>query len=116
MNKLLKSFGFAFHGLRIVFSEHRNLIIQLVAGILVIILAVVLKISLTRMSILLIIISQVLALEMINTALERYIDKITPENDRDLGIIKDILAGAVLLTAIFSIIIGIIIFYNPILG
>jgi diacylglycerol kinase len=116
MDRFLKSFSYAFHGLKIDYSEHRNMIVQSIAGILVVILALFLRLDVVRVSVLLIVISQVLALEMVNTALEKYIDKVTPEEDKGVGYIKDFLAGAVLLSAIIAAIIGIIIFYNPIFG
>ena len=57
----------------------------------------------------------VIILEMINTSIERLIDKIHPEKDEQLGHVKDLIGGAVLLSVLLSIIIGIIILFKPIL-
>jgi len=58
----------------------------------------------------------VLSFETMNSALERHIDRILPQKDEKIGLAKDILAGAVLITAITSIIVGIIVFYQPIVS
>jgi diacylglycerol kinase len=52
----------------------------------------------------------VLIVELINTALEVLVDFISPEYHPKAGIIKDVSAAAVLLTAILSICIGLMVF------
>jgi diacylglycerol kinase len=52
----------------------------------------------------------VMMVELINTAIEVLVDKISPEYDRQAGNIKDISAAAVLITALMALIIGLIIF------
>lgn len=47
----------------------------------------------------------VLTLELVNTALELLLDKLYPNKDDTVGLIKDCLAGAVLLASTFSILI-----------
>jgi undecaprenol kinase (EC 2.7.1.66) len=47
---------------------------------------------------------------MLNSALEKICDKITVEKDQDIKWIKDVAAGAVLVAAIFSLIIAFVIF------
>jgi len=49
-------------------------------------------------------------MEMINTAIEKYIDLLTPEYHAVAGKVKDIAAGAVLISAFFAAIVGLIIF------
>jgi len=51
----------------------------------------------------------VYALELVNSAIERLADKISPERDPDIGKIKDLTAAAVLITAIAAAIVGLII-------
>ena len=54
----------------------------------------------------------VLSLECVNTALERLCDKVCPEQDDLIKKCKDISAGAVLVSAIFAVIIGVVLFWN----
>lgn len=55
-------------------------------------------------------IAMVMAAEMINTAIEQICDRVTRERDAEIKTIKDISAGAVLITAIAAIVCGLIIF------
>ena len=52
----------------------------------------------------------VMVAEVLNTAIERILDHFSPQQSRKIGLIKDIAAGAVLLAALFALIIGLIIF------
>ena len=66
-------------------------------------------------AILMLVISLVLALEMINTSIERCVDLVTQDYKELAKIAKDVSAGAVLVVSIFSIIIGIVIFLPKII-
>ncbi len=57
----------------------------------------------------------VLVSEMVNTAIEAMVDLITQEKRQDAKIAKDVSAGMVLVSAIFSVIIGIYIFIPKII-
>lgn len=52
----------------------------------------------------------VISLELINSALERALDKLHPGHDPLIGQAKDILAGAVLVMAVAAVVIGLLIF------
>jgi len=60
------------------------------------------------------VISTVLIAEMINTALERAVDIIKPHKHPYARVIKDLSAGFVLLSVVFAVIIGLMI-YVPLL-
>ena len=47
---------------------------------------------------------------MMNTAIENLVNLVSPEKNKTAGLVKDIAAGAVLITVVFSVIIGLIIF------
>jgi diacylglycerol kinase (ATP) len=53
----------------------------------------------------------VLSLEGINTSIERLCDEIEPNLNSKIRIIKDVSAGAVLISSIISAIIGMVIFF-----
>jgi len=55
-------------------------------------------------------IALVLSLEMINSAIEYMVDLVSKDYNPVAGKVKDVAAGAVLIAAIFAIIIGLIIF------
>ena len=110
-----ESFKYSINGVKYVFTTQRNIIIQLIFGILAVILGFVFKISLFEWLILSITIFLVLFAEFMNTAIETTIDLITEEYNEKAKIIKDVAAGAVLITALNSIIVGLIIFLERII-
>lgn len=108
MTPFLKSFSYAFKGL--VFSlKQRNMKIIFTCAILTVLAAIFLKVNANHWCILLICIGLVMALEMINTAIEGIVDLISPDYNEKAGKIKDVAAGAVLVASIISFIIGILI-------
>jgi len=104
----LKIAGF---GLKSAFREERNFRIQFIIGILVIFFMIILGLNAIEKSILLLMILVVLSLELINSQIEKFLDLIQPEHHPRVKIIKDFSAGAVLLSVVGSVAIGILIFW-----
>jgi diacylglycerol kinase len=115
MKRFIKSVGYAINGWRLFFAEEKNGQLQIIAAIAVIILGFTLHIGLSEWQIILLCIVGVLTLEMMNSALEKVIDLMHPEQHPEIKWIKDVAAGAVLLAAIASAIIGVIIFLPKII-
>lgn len=107
---IMRSFKFAFEGLATEFKKGRNFRIQITCGIIAIILGVVLGLELSEWLSLILIITLVLILELINTSLEAIVDLVSPEIHPKAKLAKDVAAGAVLVGAIGSVVIGVIIF------
>ena len=61
-------------------------------------------------------IGTVIAAELFNSAIERLVDLVSPEWQKVAGEVKDIAAGAVLVTAITAAIVGLIVFLPYILA
>ncbi len=113
MNRVLNSLKNAFFGLKYCFITQRNMVIHAIFGSVVIVVGVALKISMTEMIFLLAAVFLVLVAEAFNTALEKTIDLYTKERNHLAHIAKDVAAGAVLLTSIYAVIIGLIILGPP---
>ena len=113
--KLINSFKYAFAGIVTSFKTEQNMKIHILVMILVIIAGIVLKVSSLDWIILVIMFSLVIWAELFNTVLEIVVDMITMEKNEKAKIAKDIAAGAVLVLAIGSIIVGLIIFIPKIL-
>lgn len=105
-----KSIGYCLSGLSYAISNENNLKREIVLGIIALIAGVILKISVTEFLIVIIMISLVLTTEIINTAIERCVDLYTTKYNEMARIAKDVSAGAVLVMAFFSLVVGIIIF------
>ena len=115
MRKRIQSFGYAFRGIKSVFLSEANMKIHIFITVLVVICGVVFTISITEWMFCLVCIAIVTGAEMINTAIENVVDLASPEQHPLAGKAKDIAAGAVLLCAIISVIIGLIIFIPKVL-
>lgn len=106
----LKSFKFALHGLLHFFRTEHNAWLHLLATMGVIILAYVVGVSKADAIALIIAVALVWITEMVNTCLEKTMDIITMEYNPKIKIIKDISAGAVLVSAIAALLIGLFVF------
>lgn len=112
----ITSLKIAVFGLMAAFKEERNFRIQSLIGTIVIILMIALELSSIEKSIILLTILVVLSLELINSQIEKFLDLIQPEHHPKVKIIKDFSAGAVLISALGSVVIGISIFLPHIIS
>lgn len=110
MKKFLKGFKYAFEGILAGLKSERNLKIHFIFMILVIIFGFIFKISKIEWMICIILFGVVIAGELFNTAIETVVDMISLEKNDKAKKAKDVSAGAVLVLAIASAIIGLIIF------
>ena len=113
--KIANSFKYAIQGIISTFRKERNMKIHVFIMICVIILGFVLKISQMEWFICIIIFGIVLAGETFNTAIETTVDIAMPYRDKKAKIAKDVSAGAVLILAVTSAVIGGIIFIPKII-
>ena len=110
MKKFLNRFKFAFEGIKSAFSE-QTFRICCIFAVLVIILMITIGLSTKDKEILILTITIVLAFELLNSQIEKFLDIIQPNFDNRVKTIKDISAGAVLVSIIGAVAIGILIFY-----
>jgi diacylglycerol kinase len=105
------SLKIAFYGLISAFKEERNFRIQVLIAAFVVMLIGFFGLNPIETSILLLTIMAVLSFELINSQIEKFLDILHPDHHPRVKIIKDFSAGAVLLSAIGSVIIGVLIFW-----
>jgi diacylglycerol kinase (ATP) len=110
LGNLANSFRCAGRGLWLA-GRARNLRIMLGALLVVVVLGGICDVSATRWAVLLICGSAVLTAEVLNTSIEALADYVQREYDEDIRTIKDLAAGAVLLTAGIAGAVGIIVFW-----
>ncbi len=110
-----KSFTHAFRGVGIVFRTQHNAWVHLFVALVVILLGFWLKISHVEWMILILAIGSVLVAEAFNTAIEIDIDLTSPDHHPYARDTKDVSAGAVLISAVIAIIVGLIIFLPKII-
>lgn len=109
MKKFLAAFTYALAGIGYVIHKERNFKIQFFVALLVIAAAFWLHVNTYEWALLILCMVMVLALEMMNSAIEKVCNLLHPEKHPQIKIIKDVAAGAVLIAAIGAAIIGIII-------
>lgn len=107
---ITKSFGYAFEGIFTCIRKERNMKIHCVMAVLVVAAGVILRLSLVEWCICLGLFGLVMALELVNTAVEAVVDLVTGEYHPLAKIAKDTAAGAVLIAAIMAAAAGLIIF------
>ena len=107
---LLKSFQHAFEGIIHTIKKERNIKIHLSFMCAVILCGFYFHITKIEWMICLILFALVLSLELVNTAIEAVVDLASPDIHPLAKLSKDAAAGAVLISAIISAIIGLMIF------
>lgn len=110
MRKFFKAFDYAWSGILFGVKAERNLKFHLAAAIVVLLAGLFTGLSVIEWSIIVLLIGGMLALEMMNAAIECVVDLVTLENHPLAKHAKDLAAGAVLVYAISSVVIGLIIF------
>lgn len=113
--KRLKSFTYAFAGLKVLFKEEHNARIHLFATVCVIVAGILFKISLLEWVAVAFAIGLVFSFEIMNTSVENIADFICPERDDRIKRIKDLAAAAVLVSAITAAVVGLLVFVPKIL-
>ncbi len=109
------SFRHAFDGLIHNIKTQPNFRFHLIMAIFVVLAGIYFSINYIEWLILVFTFNMVLVSEMVNTAIEAMVDLITLEKNQNAKIAKDVSAGMVLVSASFSVIIGIYIFLPKIL-
>ena len=114
--KLIKSFGYAYKGIIIATREQLNIKIHLLAIAVVTAGGLYYHITTPEWCWVVLCFGMVLCAELFNSAVENLVDFVSPGHHHIAGKVKDIAAGAVLVTALATVIIAILIFKKYIIG
>lgn len=110
MDEFFKSFDYAWRGIRAAWVGQRNLKVQSFIALITIGVAFYFDITRIEWCLILFAIGLVMALEMVNSAIESLVDLVTGERNELAGKVKDIAAGAALFASVIAVIIGILVF------
>lgn len=116
MKGLAKSFVYAFRGLKYCIVNERNMRIHICFAAYMFGFLTVhdfFEVSRTQLAVLFAVCALVIALEAVNTAVERAVDLSAKERNSAAGAAKDAAAGAVLAAAVGSVAVGLAILYQP---
>ena len=110
VKKRIKSFSYAFAGLKVLFKEEHNTRIHAVATLLVVAAGILFRITAGEWIAVVLCIGMVISAEAVNSSIERCADFVKQERDDRKRDIKDLGAAAVLVCAIAAAVVGCIIF------
>ncbi|MBC2576509.1 diacylglycerol kinase [Peptostreptococcus canis] len=108
----VKSVNAAIEGIMYTFKYERNMKLHYLASFGVLMLSLFFNFSKIEFILLLSAITLVVVAEMMNTAVEKTVDLVTREFNPLAKIAKDVAAGAVLVSALYSVVVAYILFYN----
>jgi diacylglycerol kinase (ATP) len=109
---VIESFNYAVSGIIYTLKTERNMRVHFIIATIVILLSLFFDFSRTELLLLFFAIVFVLMAEMINTAIERTVDLITDDFHPLARLAKDIAAGGVLISAINSLVVGYLLFFD----
>lgn len=115
-NPLHRSFGYAFSGIFAGIKKERNMKIHCVAAAAVIAAGLFFHIAIWEWCICFLLFGLILALELVNTAIEAVVDLVTEERRPLAKLAKDTAAGAVLIAALMAAVTGLLIFLPKLLA
>ncbi len=110
MKKTFRSFRHAIDGIQYAWQSERHMKFHSFAAVLVILVGWQVQLSTIEWFIVILLIAGMLAFEMLNTAIERIVDLVSPEYHELAKRAKDVAAGAVLIYAFSAGVIGLYIF------
>ena len=108
--KQMRSFKFAWKGIMTCAGHEQNITFHLLTALVVVMAGIFFGITRAEWLAVIICIGIVITAELFNSAIERLVDMVSPQWQSTAGEVKDIAAGAVLVTAIAAAIVGLIVF------
>ncbi|MCX2575040.1 diacylglycerol kinase family protein [Pedobacter sandarakinus] len=114
--KRIRAFVYAFNGLNLFFKHEHSARVHAFAALSAIGMAWYFQLSKMEWLAVLFAIALVLVSEILNTAIEKLADVVSPVYHPKIKIVKDLAAAAVLLAALFSVCVAAIIFLPKLLS
>jgi diacylglycerol kinase (ATP) len=112
VRNIIDSFNYAVSGIITAIKTEKSMRLHYIIAVVVLLCSLFFDFNRTEFLLLLFAVSLVVITEMINTAIERTIDLITKEFHPLARLVKDVAAGAVLIAAINSLIVGYLLFFE----
>lgn len=106
------SFLYAAQGIRTALREERNMRFHLCTAFYVYLFSAFYDFTRTEYCLITIMVGGVLALELVNSSLERTVERPSPDRYRTAGVVKDMAAGGVLVFSIGAAVCGVLLFWD----
>lgn len=112
LRRFFKGFTYAFKGIAYNIKTQMNFRFHIAAMVWVVLLSLFYDLSRSEYALLMLAFSSVIVSEAVNTAVEKAVDLTTEKKDRLAAAAKDSAAAAVLIAALFSVAVGIFLFWD----
>jgi diacylglycerol kinase len=113
-HKWHRSFRYAYEGIKYALDTQRNMKFHFFVSFLVLLSALLLRLQKTDILFILLAVTLMIVTELINTAVEKAVDLAMPDQHPLAKIAKDVAAASVLVSAVFAVVVGMIVFYEPV--
>lgn len=107
---LSASLRHAWRGLLLAFRTERSFRLLIAGGLIMVVLLILIPFERWERIVLLLAVASVLVLELVNSMVERLVDLVKPRLHGYVRDIKDLMAAAVLVAAIFTAVLAVMIF------
>ncbi|PIR03005.1 MAG: diacylglycerol kinase [Candidatus Magasanikbacteria bacterium CG11_big_fil_rev_8_21_14_0_20_43_7] len=111
INRFYVSIMHAVRGITYVFRHEQNFRIQIYVSLAVYALTWVFSLKDSERVVIMLLMILIIVLELVNSAIEKFTDIVKPRLHDHVAIVKDIMAGTVLLSSIGATILGLHIFF-----
>jgi diacylglycerol kinase (ATP) len=111
-NRFWAAFDYAFQGILYATRTQPNMRVHLVAGAFALFATLYLRLERAYVAVVVIVVALVIALELVNTAIEAVVDLMTVAHHPLAKIAKDAAAGAVLIVSLAALVVGYLAFYE----
>ncbi|MEY4704050.1 MAG: hypothetical protein RL042_246 [Nitrospirota bacterium] len=113
--QLLEKFSFALDGLKAAYRSEQSFRIQLAISLAAVLAGGLLGLTQLEWLFVITAIGIVLSLELLNTTIEKMLDRLHPTKHDSVKFIKDVSAAAVLVSSLTAAVIGLIVFLRHLL-
>ena len=112
LTRFARGFVYAYNGIRAAIREERNFRFHLCAALYAFVAAYWAQLPAVETALIALCVAAVLALELVNSSLERTVERPAPDRYMTAGVVKDMAAGAVLVFSIGCAVCGAVLFWD----
>ena len=112
LTRFARGFVYAYNGIRAAVQEERNFRFHLCAALYAFVAAYWAQLPAVETALIALCVAAVLALELVNSSLERTVERPAPDRYMTAGVVKDMAAGAVLVFSIGCAVCGAVLFWD----
>lgn len=115
INRVIKATAYAIKGVYYGFYTKKNLAVMALISVVAALAFIFLNLSAEKAALIVLSCVLIIIVEIINTAVEELCDMLHPKFDRRIGLVKDMMGGAVFISVLLAIVIAVIVLWHPLM-